>query len=364
MNARVLVCWLSALALLPLLAGCGTPGLPKPPSLELPQPVEDFQATRKGNAVILAWSVPQETTDGITLRHLGPTRICRTMNQVHMPACAPVTQLPPIRQIEARKTLKDTLPAALIQPNSFATYAVEVQNTEGRSAGLSNQVLVPMAAVSNPQSLSQLRITPDALVLAGRIELSPAGATQERFVLQRREKGSDGSVVVAELPRSSTVEAGAIASLEFRDESFEWEKTYLYQLTTLATAELPNGSKIEFESDSTPRLEVTLHDVFPPAAPTGVQAVYAGEVAGASNFIDLTWNANTERDLAGYNVYRREESQPESAMQRINPGLVRTPSFRDTNIQKGKRYLYAVSAIDLRNNESPRSAAASEFVPQ
>ncbi len=372
MNARALVSLLGAFVLFPVLSGCGKPGIPQPPSLELPQPVQDLQATRIGNAVMLAWSVPQETTDGTTIRHLGPTRICRTIlapqitpqNAAPMQSCEPVTQLPPMRQMEARKTIQDMLPSSLIQPRSFAVYAIEAQNTDGRSAGLSNQVLVAMDPVSEPQSLALSQVTADAVVLAGRIQLSPAGATQERFVLKRQEKGTDQSIVAAEQPRDKLVEMGATASVEFRDESFEWGKTYLYQLTTAATAVLPNGGKIEFESDPTPPVEVTPVDIFPPATPTGVEAVYAGEVAGANHYIDLTWNANTERDLAGYHVYRREESQPASAAQKINTELVQTPSFRDPNIQRGKRYFYSVSAVDLRNNESPRSAEASEFVPQ
>ena len=36
------------LALLLLLTSCGTPGAPMPPSLELPRPVEDLAASRKG----------------------------------------------------------------------------------------------------------------------------------------------------------------------------------------------------------------------------------------------------------------------------------------------------------------------------
>jgi len=44
--------------------------------------------------------------------------------------------------------------------------------------------------------------------------------------------------------------------------------------------------------------------------------------------------------------------------------LVKSPSFRDTQVQAGHTYTYSVSAIDLRNNESAKSEETSESVPQ
>ena len=38
--------------------GCAAPGPPQPPSLELPQPVTDLKAVRKGDKVLLAWTLP------------------------------------------------------------------------------------------------------------------------------------------------------------------------------------------------------------------------------------------------------------------------------------------------------------------
>ena len=68
---------LSASFLLLILASCGAPAPPLPPSLELAKPVTDLQVTRKGNQVSLTWTVPSETTDFALVRHPGATRICR-----------------------------------------------------------------------------------------------------------------------------------------------------------------------------------------------------------------------------------------------------------------------------------------------
>ena len=76
--------------------------------------------------------------------------------------------------------------------------------------------------------------------------------------------------------------------------------------------------------------------------------------------IDLTWTPNADDDLAGYNIYRREGS---GAFAKINGALLKSPAFHDTQVRAGDTYIYAVSAVDLRNNESAKSKETSERVP-
>jgi fibronectin type 3 domain-containing protein len=59
-------------------------------------------------------------------------------------------------------------------------------------------------------------------------------------------------------------------------------------------------------------------------------------------------------------VYRREEA---ATPVKINSDLIKSPAFRDTNVVPGQMYIYSVSAVDLRGNESPRSEEANETVP-
>lgn len=363
---------LSVGVLLGVTVGCGTPGAPMPPSLDLPKPVEDLQASRQGDVVTLSWTLPHETTDQTAIRKLGPTRVCRAMNQEHITGCVPVSEVPPPASERSRQaseseekqviTARDTVVPE--GPNAFAVYAVEVQNTRGRSAGLSNQVRIPLAPISQPQSLSEAHVLADAVVLDARITLSSLDPAQERFRLNRQDKGSGQQASVAEILRPASGTPGETISVELRDESFEWEKAYEYSLTVVAIEKLPGGKDAEFESERTSAVTVTPHDIFPPGKPNGLQAVYSGVLEGGGNFVDLTWNANTERDLAGYNVYRREQQRPGSAATKINSSLLITPSFRDQNVQRDTTYVYSVSAVDVRNNESERSVETSESVPK
>src|SRR4030088_441429 len=66
--------------LLAFLTGCASVGPPLPPSLELPKPPNDLGAQRKGDRVLLTWTVPSVTTDRQRVRRPGPTWICRGLD--------------------------------------------------------------------------------------------------------------------------------------------------------------------------------------------------------------------------------------------------------------------------------------------
>jgi fibronectin type 3 domain-containing protein len=89
-----------------------------------------------------------------------------------------------------------------------------------------------------------------------------------------------------------------------------------------------------------------------------LQAVFSS--VGQQPYVDLTWAPNTDSDLAGYNVYRREDNGPWT---RINSTLLATPAYRDGNVAAGRTYFYAVTAVDVHGNESVRSPQTEEAVP-
>src|SRR5271157_730220 len=131
------------------LLGCGTPGAPQLPSLQLARPVEDLTATRVGNRVELDWTLPRKNTDRTLVKRIPETRICRHEGVTLMSACAVVGEVPtPKPQAQAkqkgqqqpeavRMQYVDMLPPNLGMQNpvGFVTYAVEEMNSKGRSAG-------------------------------------------------------------------------------------------------------------------------------------------------------------------------------------------------------------------------------------
>lgn len=343
------------------LLGCASPGAPQPPSLRLPRPVEDLDATRKGDHVLLSWTPPTKTTDGENIKRAGPTLVCRS---VASPSeCThPVATLKDV-QVEhwtkgtmvTRYDYTDTLPKELElqDPTGFATYTLEDQNPQGRSAGLSNEVKVSLAPTLPAPLNVRSKVTPDGVELTwtgvpGVPTKNPA-LTYFYGVFRQIEGEKAAEMIAGEVPVGTT---------EFLDRNIEWQKTYVYRIAGITKVQAASGETVEVEGDDSASLTVFANDIFPPAVPTGLQAVYSG--VGQKPFIDLTWAPNMEADLAGYNVYRREAG---SAWVKINQQLVKSPSFRDSSVEPGHEYFYAVSAVDLRGNESGRSEEASENVP-
>ncbi len=363
-----------------VLVSCGAPGVPIPPALELARPVTDLRAARKGAKVYLAWTVPAKTTDRQSVRHPGATRICRSL-KVPLADCRnPVAEIPaaqfplPASEAEHKGVLPTKVEANYIDilspemqeqdPTAEITYAVSVQNESGRSAGLSNQVQVPSAPTLPSPDHFHARVQSDGVLLSW--DCPPASAAADgiahKLRIYRREQGKAADAKVSDVKISDANLAdcsqAAGPAPEFLDQTFEWEKHYDYRATVLTVVSVPGKPEFEVEGDDTPAVPVFAHDVFPPAVPTGLQAVFSG--VGQAPFVDLVWSPDTEADLAGYNVFRHEGNETPV---KLNSEPVKTPAFRDATVQSGKKYSYSVSAFDERNNESAKSEEASEQVP-
>ena len=364
-----------------LLVRCASVQAPLPPSLELPKPATDLRAVRKGDRVYLFWTVPTETIDRQNMRRQGPTRICRSLEALMSTCGTPVGNLPPAANTKSesksapipktQSSFVDTLPLALQQqnPTRMITYAVETLNPHARSAGLSNQVHLPLAPTLPPPANFRAQVTSDGVVLTWDCE-QPGTLPNIRYVYRIDRRSGDSATDV----RLADVEC---SGGRFEDHTLEWQKPYEYRITVVTTGHVEKGAApctsgpskegdrepgscvVSVEGDDSPAQKVFTNDVYPPGVPTGLQAVFSGP--GQASFVDLLWAPNTDADLAGYNVYRREEGRQPV---KINRELVKTPAFRDTKGEGGKTYFYSVSAVDARGNESARSEEASETMPR
>jgi hypothetical protein len=352
--------------MLAVAVGCGTAGIPRPPSLDLPQLTDDLRVIRKGDRAYLVWTVPTETTDHTILRHLGVTRICRSDMPItncstpvgEVAAAAPFKAKPgnPQPAEKAQATYVDPIPASILSDNPKAqlSYAVSIMNQRGRSAGLSNIFSVPAIISTAPPTDFQAKLSADGITLTwtGIAQTPQAEGVQRTYRVYRREQDATADTVVGEIP------LGVTANCRVLDQTFEWEKKYEYRVTAVTQIQLPEKPTSQFEGDDSPVVRVYAHDIFPPAVPAGLQAAFSG--VGQQPFIDLIWAPDTDADLAGYNIYRHEAG---GAPTKINDALVKPPAFRDTRTAPGHTYVYAVTAVDVRGNESSFSSEATESVP-
>jgi hypothetical protein len=310
--------------------------------------------------------------DGETLRNPGPTRICRSAESVKEVCDVPLTEVPPVivssekakAGAKTEATFIDTLASDLQPGTTFLTYAVQVLNEDRRGAGPSNTVQVPAVSTLPAPHDFKAEVTAEGILFTWT-PLAPAADTSlpHQYRIYRRQEGNKGDVLAGEVPIDPPAN-------QFLDHGFEWGKTYYYRLTV--ATEVSGGmhpcgtgaqgadcaSVDHVEGDDTPIVKVFAEDVFPPGVPSGLQAVFSG--VGQKPFVDLLWSPSTDSDLAGYNIYRHEEGGQAS---KLNPEPIKAPAYKDESVQPGKQYFYAVSAVDVRANESQRSDEASEQVP-
>lgn len=107
---------------------------------------------------------------------------------------------------------------------------------------------------------------------------------------------------------------------------------------------------------ASPRTCVTLADKFAPAAPRSLAAI-----AGPGS-INLIWDANTEKDVAGYLVLRA--NAPSDVLQPITQQPVAAATYRDETVKPGVRYVYSVVAVDSAGNRSAESNRIEETARQ
>ncbi len=129
------------------------------------------------------------------------------------------------------------------------------------------------------------------------------------------------------------VNPAPLSETRFEDPAmaFGVERCYVLRLVEAR----PNG---RVEGPSSAVACITPTDTFPPRAPRNLAAV------GSEGAINLIWEPNTEGDLGGYIVLRGLAGG--GALTAVTEAPVKETIYRDTNVTRGQRYVYAVVAVD------------------
>ncbi len=99
---------------------------------------------------------------------------------------------------------------------------------------------------------------------------------------------------------------------------------------------------------------VYMLDTTPPAIPAGISTI------SLDNAVQLDWNANTESDFAGYNIWVSDRY--DGAYSRI--GSTQSPQFVDYGANNGVTYYYGITAYDFEGNESEMSRDVAYDTPR
>jgi hypothetical protein len=358
-----------------LLAGCGVPGDPVPPSPPIPTAVNDLTATQLGDGVLLSFTLPTKSTLGLRLTQTPTLEVFRGSLK---PDGTPDTKS--FRQV-------DTVPSSVLggyvrqgkvvfhdaitpeepqsHPGELVVYSVRTRVSERKNSADSNFAQVNLYPVPARIGAVDIQVTEksvqlkwDAPTLASAGGALPSTIAEYHVYRGELEPGSaenaeeDLRAAVWKLP---LLQIAAPKAPEYQDAGFDYGKTYVYVVRSVV-----NEQGVTRESGDSPPAIVTPKDIFPPAAPRDVVAA-ALPATGGPSVVDLSWSLNVETDLAGYRVYRSESLGARG--QSLSPELLPTPAYRDNTTHGGHKYWYTVTAVDRAGNESSPSSAVALEIP-
>src|ERR1700740_2081899 len=281
-----------AAALLGVLAGCGTPGAPLPPSLNLPDSVTDLTAVRTGNEVALAWTTTKKNTDKLLMKESVSVWICRkeARGQCEDAGGGKLLLAP-----GAAGKFTETLPQNLASGEPRAlSYYVELKNRNGRSAGLSNSAVVLAGAPPSPLTGITAEVRKAGVVLRWTPDSQNAGVRLQRKLLTPPPAKSKQQGLLAPPPepveQNLMVEDGSKTGRAI-DKDIHFGETYEYRAQRVNRV-TTDGKTLELDGELSQPVRVEARDVFPPATPAGLVAVAIAEENGIAPAIDLSWQPN------------------------------------------------------------------------
>ncbi len=344
---------------------CGKKGPILPPLPKVVQEFEVFEISQRGRKLLLEWENPAAYTDGSPLPATSEVEIW--LFKIEGEGAENKTPKPEefekgarllvsIKQEEfsafqtraEEGTVRFLYPYELTQ-NDFQAgslvFGLKMKTKRKKGSEFSSLLSVKPRILSFPPRAVK------AQVFQGRIEVRWAAAEKNiddsspaRFIgfnVYRAEGDAP--------PRR--LNARPVKNRKYDDKEYLIGKTYRYFIRASATESSPY-----MESDDSEVIEVSPEDTFPPAAPSGLISIVAGD------FISLTWDENREEDLAGYRVWRKTEGEDEFKL--LTPEPIRANAFNDASVEANKRYHYAVTAQDGSGNESRKSKSVSEIMKE
>ena len=288
------------------------PGLPRPKAAPA--------------AVQLSWPVPATAS----------SRLVVAYNVYRATGNGPFALLKPAPFFLSSQPGGDVFKDADLTPKTTYRYQVASVDLFGRESERTAPVPVTTEAVTVLPAPENL----EASVKERAVTLRWTPAKDSRITQQLVVRGTDPSQPLSVL---ATLKPG-VAS--YTDVTGRAGEPYVY-----AVIARDAGGQVGARSSLISARPVNTR---PPAAPSGVK-IRAGEAA-----LTLSWNANREEDVRGYQVYRSESEQPGAPALLVNTEPVTGTTFTDP-LSAGlqNRYFYRVTALNTSQTESLRSGAVS-----
>jgi hypothetical protein len=381
-------------------AACGQKGPPQAPLRLLPAAPADLAVRRVDDRVHLRLTLPNRNVEGDGPAALDRVEVFATSLAPGAPVPADrellaaehlvgtVSVRPPLAEGEEREpgdtrplpgevvTIEEVLtPAALTPPPAPARPADAKEGArEGPTAPPAtgqDAAAIAAAAGKEPASTDPVRVyIARGLTRGGRpgpasprvqlplvpvppppVDVTPAvveGAVRLDWTVPAAPPGVAFNVYAADRP-AEPINPAVLPEPGLEHTTVTFGEEQCYRVRSVLTA-----GGVPIEGPASAPVCVTPRDVFPPAAPRGLVAV------STPGQISLIWDANAERDLAGYLVLRGDA--PDGPLRPLTPDPIQEATYRDTAVTPGMRYIYAVVAVDAA--EPPNTSAQSPRVEE
>jgi hypothetical protein len=337
-----------------VLSGCGKKGPLLAPFVRIPQKPSTPVLVQLGGKILVSWKNPSKYVDGSDLDKVAEIGIW----VLEVPKTETSAVLPSLSEFSGRAGR-----IAVVKNEELPTYSSAGKESgeeefvypyvpgEGK-AGKSRFIFALRAkdARNRESDFTELAsadfgICPlappslDVRSLEGRIEV--AWKEPEANIDGSKPPLTIGYNVYRQKKDGPPVllNTGLVRLTKFEDKNFPYGESLRYWVRASALETKPF-----LESEDSPIRDVVPKDVFPPAAPAGVVPI-AGK-----GFIALSWEANKEKDLAGYRVRRRGEKEIEILL--LTPEPIAECSYTDRTVVKGRIYRYSITSMDKNGNES------------
>jgi len=337
-------CWLTAATpLWPLFSiaialstvSCGYIGDTLPPARRIPRDIADLTGVQRGSKIDLQFTLPKLTTEGELIAKFEAVQL-----EIG----------PDVTPFSTEAWFVKMKPIEIDVSGDDQTSAISHQIEAGPYVGQQIAVAIRTSARHDRWSpfsnFVHLQIVPP--LAPPKIEVTATGRGYLISWTPQREHLKWRIYRRATASKAAPVLLGTADAPPYLDQTSQFESDYDYSV--VAIEETPVSIA---ESDPSPVFHINEKDTFPPAVPSSITVL-----AGSSS-LEVTWERSPDSDLKGYYLYRSVSNGP---FQRIGDVLT-TPSYSDHDIKPGLLYRYAVSAVDLKNNESGRSPVAEMTAP-
>jgi len=328
--------WLLGAFLLLLLVGCGKKAPPIPYDVTVPRAISDLEGVVRDGKAFLRWSMPGAApgeSGESAVKEFQVLREETPLDGEWCEDCPEQLERLDVLSMERRDNFSLSGDRVVYQDRRVSyghvyVYRVTSISTRGYESEISNRAVIYWDTPPDPPAHFEGAAGDRVVNLRWSFE-----DRAERYrIYRKQEGGAFGDVPIAEVGAGETT---------YRDTGLSDDLTYRYVVRSIRRV-----GRTWLEGSSSEEISLIPRDLMPPAPPERVVAI------SLAIGIELSWQRNTEPDLFGYFVYRRDRREGE--YRRLNESPLGAPIYVDRTALLGMSYEYAVTAVDgsPQRNES------------